>query len=59
MWAEWTWQFYRWKVQFLGLGNIDSISISRKGMSVHDLEALGKLNSSVCLVYGHYKVEML
>ena len=40
--------------QFLGLENIVSISSSRKGMSVQDREALGKLNSSVRLVDGHY-----
>lgn len=45
--------------QFLGLENIDSISSSRKGMSVQDREALGKLNSSVRLVDGHYEVGML
>ena len=42
--------------QFLGLENIDSTSSSRKGMSVQDREALGKLNSSVRLVDGHYEV---
>ena len=45
--------------QFLGLENIDSISSSEKGMSVQDREALGKLNSSVRLVDGHYEVGML
>ena len=45
--------------QFLGLENIDLISSSRKGMSVQDREALGKLNSSVRLVDGHYEVGML
>ena len=45
--------------QFLDLENIDSISSSRKGMSVQDREALGKLNSSVRLVDGHYEVGML
>ena len=45
--------------QFLGLENTDSISSSRKGMSVQDREALGKLNSSVRLVDGHYEVGML
>ena len=45
--------------QFLGLENIDSTSSSRKGMSVQDREALGKLNSSVRLVDGHYEVGML
>ena len=45
--------------QFLGLGSIDSISSSRKRMSVQDREALGKLSSSVCLVDGYYEVRML
>ena len=45
--------------QFLGLENIDLISSSRKGMSVKDREALGKLNSSVRLVDGPYEVGML
>ena len=40
--------------QFLGLENIDLITSSRKGMSVQDREALGKLKSSVRLVDGHY-----
>ena len=42
--------------QFLGLENFDSISSSNKGMSVQNREALGKLNSSVRLVDGHYEV---
>jgi len=42
--------------QFLDLENSDLISSSRKGMSVQDQETLGKLNSSVCLVDGHYEV---
>ena len=45
--------------QFLGLENTDLITISRKGISLQDREALGKLKSSVHLVYGHYKVGML
>ena len=45
--------------QFLDLENIDSISSSRKEMSVQDREALGKLNRSVRLVDGHYEVGML
>ena len=44
---------------FLDLENIDLISSSRKGMLVQDREALGKLNSSVRLVDGHYEVGML
>ena len=43
--------------QFLGLENIDSIS-SRRNVSP-GREALGKLNSSVCPVDGHYEVGML
>ena len=45
--------------QFLGLENTDSFIRSKKGMSVQDQEALGKLNSSVRLVDGHCEVGML
>lgn len=45
--------------KFLGLESIDSISSSRKRMSVQDREALAKLSSSVCLVDGYYEVRML
>ena len=45
--------------QFIDLDNIDSISSSRKGMSVQDREELGKLNSSVCQVDDHYEVSSI
>ena len=45
--------------QFLGLENIDLISSSKRGISVQERVALGKLNSSVRLVDSHYEVGIL
>ena len=45
--------------QFLRLEDIDMNRSSKKGKSIKDQEALKRMENSVCVVGGHYEVEML
>ena len=45
--------------QFLRLEDMDMNRRSKKGMSIEDQGALKRMKNSVCVVGGHYEVEML